>query len=161
MNKPEEGIVAAAAEVHNEEFSPNHAGAIDAHYEGKRRGRYKKWQGTDDENTLLVWCEKNQPSSIDYDEIAKILGRSACKPMLYEIHGNHKEKQTNPSNDRGDQGLSHVKNSTSGQLIPEELDIKNLLSNNRVFKSFDEALNNNKYGYHPTMRLSLISRTST
>ena len=49
-----------------------------------------------------------------------------------------------------DEGLSHVKDSTSGQLIPEELDIKNLLSGDRVFNSFDEALNNNKYGFHIT-----------
>jgi hypothetical protein len=49
-----------------------------------------------------------------------------------------------------DEGLSHVKNSTSGQLIPDELDIKNLLSDDRVFKSYDEALNNNKYGFHVT-----------
>jgi hypothetical protein len=59
VNKPEEGIVAAAAEVHNEEISTNHAGAIDAHNEGKQRGRYKKWQGTDDENTLLAWSEES------------------------------------------------------------------------------------------------------
>jgi hypothetical protein len=49
-----------------------------------------------------------------------------------------------------DEGLSHVKDLTSGQLILEELDIKNLLSDDRDFNSFDEALNNNKYGFHVT-----------
>jgi hypothetical protein len=49
-----------------------------------------------------------------------------------------------------DDELSHIKDLTSEQCIQEELNIKNLLPEDRVFKSFDEALNNNIYGFHIT-----------
>ncbi len=44
--------------------------------------------------------------------------------------------------------LSCIKNMTSGQVVPEELVLKNLLCDNTVFKTFDEALNNGKKGFH-------------
>ena len=46
--------------------------------------------------------------------------------------------------------LSHIKNMTSGQVDPEELVLKNLLCDNTVSKTFDEALNNGKQGFHMT-----------
>ena len=109
--------------------------------EGTRNGkepmmRTPSWRGA-----------KNRPRYIEYDEIAKILGRNAnqCYVKYMEITKKNKRIQVMTY-----EGLSHIKNSTSGQLIPEELDIKNLLSDDRVFKSFDEALSNSKYGYHIT-----------
>ena len=100
--------------------------------------------------SLLLWAKDNphnQRHVAGFNEIADIIGRSA-KACYTKFHSIEKTQAANQEMTIDD--LPRIEIRTSGQEIPEELVLKNILCVNTVFETFNEALNNGKKFYHMT-----------
>ena len=101
-------------------------------------------------DTLVAWAKDKDASILhrenSYNEIAKIIGKTA-RSCYDKILYMEKKEALNQEMTMDD--ASRIKNMTSGLVIPEDLDLKNLLCDEMVL-SFDEALYNGKKFFHMT-----------